>query len=141
MPNLQNKNELSRTEIHQEDVDSFAENDDSRNRLHREDISQVKELSDRLERHCIQNEESDRDNKQRDKDTNKKLDLVLAEIKSLTWLNDDETKPVIKEIVKDAKGKTWLSVQVAKWLKVFAAIGVVLGILWTSIQISNHWKN
>jgi hypothetical protein len=118
--------EKSRRVVHEEDIKL-------RDAAQAEEMAQVSSLKKDFYDHCRKNEISD-------KAMNDKVDILLEKIESLLWLNDEDTKPIIKQTVIDSRGKTWLSIQVAYWIKWIMAIGAVLTAVWLSIQISEHWE-
>jgi hypothetical protein len=150
VPEVNNKNIVnsSRQEIHQQDSEHFDDREDSAQIIHKDDTHQIKDLSDKLDAHCRQNMARDKTLDERDTKTERKLDRLLplidslpllsTKIDSLMWLNDEETKPIVRQIVIDSRGRTWLSIQIADCIKIVGAIALVLGAIWTAIQISRH---
>ena len=106
--------------------------------FHKEDTSQIQELSKKLVAHCKQNVDRDKILDDRDAKTERKIDLLIVKIDGLLWLNEEETKKIIKETVVEVRGRTWLSVKLARFLKVAAiVVGIIAGIsgvVWAIIK-------
>jgi len=92
----------------------------TRTEIHEEDESQVKSLSVALEKHCEQNEKSDK--------------RIRGDLKKLSWLAEPEFKDTIIRIVKDENNRTWLMIKVAAFLKyagmVVGIVGGIFAIIW-----------
>lgn len=125
--------EDSRTQIAEDNIKDRREAHgveiELQKKIHGEDVDQVADLKKELKRHCKQNEDRDKVLDIRDAKTEKKIDLLIGKIDGLLWLNDEETKKIIKETVVEVRGRTWLSVKLARFLKTAAiVIGILAGI-------------
>ena len=124
--NNRNANEKTRTQIHELDVKD-------RDAAQESEMDQVRDLQIEFRNHCLKNAESDLETKQT-------LNILLEKIESLLWLNDEDTKPIIKQTVIDSRGKTWLSIQIATVLKWVGMAVAILTAVWISLQINDHFK-
>jgi hypothetical protein len=114
------------------------ENDDSREEFHDEDTSQIRNLQLALDQHCDRQIVREGIEDSQKKEMVKTLKKISDNIDSLMWMNEPDTKGIILETVKEAKGRTWLSVKIAKFLKtagiVVAILSGVSAIIWAIIS-------
>ena len=105
------------------------DNDTSRATIHRDDTHQIKDLSEKLEKHCEQNEARDVLIDERDSNTEKKIDQLLPLVDLI---------PTLKGIVEDKKATVFMG---RKLLRIVGYVSAALGLLYLIFKFWADIKN